>query len=255
MKQTTKLMAWFFQSALFWLVCISSSLQAEEVVFDGNALSKFGTKTYKVTWIDRGPIVPVEHERGTMTFSAIVTKDMISLKNVTRMYLPDGKRFIKYDTNCSCSADGKLSLQKIDTKVARSDDIVLHSSQTLVEQDKISHKYHSDGKDTVIQEEWVKGTLIDIAVFFLIPQLSQKKDESVTIENVMISPNTSIRKTKSHTITCLGVDQSLSTDKQKLTKFVNTPKGEKPGITYWVDENGLLQRVLLNPDSRLDLVK
>ena len=254
MNQTTRLIVWLYHATLFLPVCISSSLQAGEVVFDGRALSKFGTQKYKMTWIDRSSGSPVERERGTMILSVAVTKDAISLKNVTRMYLPDGKRFIEYHTSCSCSADGKLSLRRIDTKVARSDKVVLHESQSVIKQDKITHKYTSRGKDTVKQEEWIEGTLLDLAVFFLIPQLPQKKDESISIENVMASPTTTIRKPKSQTITCLGVDHDMSTDGQTLTKFVNTTKGEKTGITYWVDGNGSLRRVLLNSENRLDLV-
>ena len=71
-------------------------------------------------------------------YTAVVTKDAVALKNVTRMYLPDGKRYIEYVTNCKCTADGKLSLRRIDTKVARSDKVVLLESQTVVEGDEFA---------------------------------------------------------------------------------------------------------------------
>jgi hypothetical protein len=232
----------------------SSSLQAQEIVFDAEALSRFGAKTYKMTRIDRSSGSPAEREVGAMVLSVAVHADAISLENATRMYLPDGKRYIEYHAKCLCSADGRLSLRRIDSRVVRSDNVVLHQAQTVVERGRIIHKYAAGGKETVIDEKWVDGTLVDLAVFFLVQQLPRKENQSVTIENVLSVPTNAIKKPETRTITCLGIDGQMSTDGQKLTKFVNTAKGEKSGIVYWVDENGSLQRVLLNSENRLDLV-
>jgi len=237
-----------------WLTGLCSSLAAGEVEFDVESLARFGTRTYKMTWIDRSSGSPVEYERGTMTFSANVDKEGISLKNLTRMYLPDGKRFIEYSTDCKCSRDERLEIRRIDAKVVRSDEAILHESETVVEKNRITHKFESRGKQDSDTDAWADGTILGLAVYYLVPQLSLRKGESVTLKSVLGSPTESLEKPKSHTITCLGIDADLTIDGQKLTKYLNVAKGEKSGITYWVDQKGLLRRVLINPENRLDLL-
>jgi len=254
MNKMPKLIVWPCLAMLFLSMCAFSPLQAKEMVFDGKALAKFGTKKYKMIWIDRSSGAPVEQERGTIIMSANVTKDTVTLKNTAQIYLPDGKRFIKCAMSCSCSADGKLSLRRIDAKVIRSDKVVLYQGQSIIEQDKIKLKYTSQEESAATQDKWTKGTLVDTTLFFLVPQLPRKKGESITFENVMAAPTDVLKKPISRTITCLGIDPDLSIDGQKLTKFVDVPKGKKTGITYWVDGNGLLRRILLAPDKRLDLI-
>ncbi len=254
MNRTTMPIAYLCRAALLLPLCISSSMQAEEVAFDARALSKFGSQKYKMVWIDRSSGSPVERERGTMCLSATVAEDAVSLKNVTRMYLPDGKRFIEYHTSCSCSADDTLSLRRMTIKVVRSDEVVVHESETVVEQGTITHKFTADGRATTKQDRWIEGSVLDLAVFFLIPQLPRKKGRSVSIENVVSAPTNTIEKPERRVITCTGADRDTSTDAQTLTRFVNAAKGERDGIAYWVDDNGVLRRVLLSPENRLDLM-
>ncbi len=242
------------------LLCIATlifpaAIKAQEDLFDLDKLADFGTKKYKMTWIDRRSGQPVEVERGTMVLAAKQSKDSVLLKNVTRMYMPDGKRFIEYQAECDFSIQNKkLALQSTSYKVVRRDKVVLVDIKAKVMNGKIIQENSKGDDESTEERTWTNGTYPDLAVFFLIPQLSQTAGKSVKIENVMTLPYTSETQVTTQRIACLGKDDESKIDGQALTKFVNQADGEETGIDYWVDSKGQLRRVLLNAENRLDLM-
>ena len=234
---------------------VPAVLKSQDGLFDLNKLTDFGTKQYKMTLIDRRSGKPVEVERGTMVLAAAHTKDSISLKNTTRMYLPDGKRFIEYQADCIFSKqDEKMNLRSLNYKITRSDKVVLVDIKAKIENGKITQTILEADEKSKEEKNWTDGTYPDLAVFFLIPQLSQKKGKSYEIDHVMTLPFSPDTKATARKITCLGIDKDLKIDGQEVTRFVNKADGEETGIVYWVDSKGRLLRVQLNPENRLDLI-
>ncbi len=243
---------------LGWLLCCSSVVSAQGITFDGKALTKFGTRKYKMTRIVQGPGGTAEREVGMMTLSVKVTAEGVEVGNVTRLVSPDGKGAMEYRLKSSCSADGKLSLRNAEFNVVRvgeSDEAVVFESKTTVTGGWIIHTYSSSGSEETFRKKWVDGTLTEMAMFFLVAQLARKKGAVVNIDNVLSTPATEIKEPQSRTITCLGVDEEMSTEQRQLTKFVSVVKGEESGINYWVDQDGVLQRVQLNAQNWLDLIE
>jgi hypothetical protein len=196
---------------------------------------------------------PAEREVGTMVLSVSVEKDHVLLTNKTRMNSPDGKEFVEYSVQCRCSVDGRLMFQSCETEVVQGDGTKVFEAQTSVAKGLMVHKFTEEGKEDQDYQEFVEGTIVDLAVFFLVPQLSLAQDASIPLENVMALPINRIEQPQPRKITCLGIDSLASSGEQKLTKFINAAQNDDGNILYWVDQNKTLTRVLLSPTNRLDL--
>lgn len=237
------------------LIVAPLTLNAQDELFDLKKLENFGTKKYKMTLLDGRSGSVVERECGRMILSASQTKDSVSLKNVTRMFMPDGKRFVEYSAECNFSkVSQKMALRTLSFKGTRSDKVVLFEIDAKVGNGKINQKTLEGDEETIEEQKWSEGTIPDLSIFFLIPQLSQKEGNAVSIDQVITFPLSSDAPVAANRITCMGTDKAIKIDGQECTKFVNNWNNDKSGIEYWIDSKGRLRRVLLNPENRLDLI-
>ena len=230
---------------------VSATLSAQELKFDNEALAKFGTKTFRMVSLSGSPEKPNEQEVGRMTLSAKVESDTVALLNQTKMFAPDGKNFVKFEVDCGCSADGRLALQSMTMKVERSDGLVMHEATGTVEKEQFNYSFSSGGVGRTLEQTNPEGTVIDYALFFIVSQLPREAGKSFTLEAVLPSPTNTIREASKQTITCNGIDESVSISGRKLFKFTKLPDE----TVYWVDEQGVLRRVQLSPQNRMDLVE
>lgn len=243
------------QLLVLLLAAVPLTIVAQEDLLNHDKLSEFGTKKYKMTWLDGRSGKIVERERGTMTLSASQTKDSVSLKNLTRMYMPDGKRFVEYSAKfVYAKSDKKMTPMSLNLKGTRSDEVVLFEIDAKIENGKIIQKSVEGKEEETVEQEWDVDTVTDLSIFFLIPQLSQEVGHTVSIDRVITFPLSPNVPTVSNRIKCLGLDKVTKIDGQECTKFVNNWNKQESGIEYWVDSERRLRRVLLNPENRLDLI-
>lgn len=237
------------------LIVAPLTLNAQNELFDLKKLETFGTKKYKMTWLDGRSGKTVERERGTMTLSASQTKDSVSLGNLTRIYMPEGKRFVEYSAKfVYAKADKKMTPISLNLKGTRSDEVVLFEIDAKIENGKIIQKSIEGKEEETFEQDWDVDTVTDLSIFFLIPQLSQKEGNTVSIDKVLTFPLYPEVPVVSNRIKCLGLDKATKINNQVCTKFINSAKNEKNGIEYWIDSKQRLRRVLLNPENRLDLI-
>jgi hypothetical protein len=244
-----KLGVFRFAFVFYLTALVFAPLQAQELKFDNEALGKFGTKTFRMIVVTGSPEKPGEQEVGKMTLSAKVDSDTVALVNQTKMFEPDGKNFMKFDVDSRCSADGRLALQSMTMKVEQSDGLVMHEATGIVENDQFKYKYSSGGLGRTLEESVPSGTVIDYSLFFLVSQLPREAGKSWTLDAVLPSPTNTIREPAKQTITCNGLDESVVIGGRKLFKFTKLPEE----IVYWVDEQGVLRRVQMSPEQRLEL--
>ncbi|MFT5302000.1 MAG: hypothetical protein ACI814_002813 [Mariniblastus sp.] len=239
----------------FAISLVPTALNAQESLFDLKKLESFGMKKYKMIWEDSSSGSLVEHERGTMTFTTVKNNDSIVLKNVTRLNLPDGKRFIEYQGDCVFSIkDEKIEFRNLKYQAIRSDKVVLYAVVAEISDGKMIQKTVRGEKEMTEEQRWTPGSYPDLAVFFLIPQLPKKNGQVVKIESVFRVPSSPDAQATARSITCMGIDKDMKFNGQPSTKFVNLANGEKSGINYWFDGEGQLRRIALNPENRLDLI-
>lgn len=204
---------------------------------------------------DGSPEKSNEKEVGTMEFTAKVEPESVNLVCRTRMNSPDGKEFVDFQLSCHCSADGRLRLQRFTSDIERSDGLVLQRGTGTVEGAQLKFSVLSGGQSRTLEETIPEGAIIDLAFFFIVPQLPRETGRSWVFEAVLPSPTNVLRKPAKRTITCLGIDDSVSTGERKLFKFTNVAEGQSDESSYWVDERGVLQRVQVNPRNRIELIE
>jgi hypothetical protein len=167
--------------------------------------------------------------------------------------LPDGKRYIEYLYSFQCAGDNFLSLTKADARISRSDGEVIHTESVSVKDGLAIITSTDNDTKTEKKIDLPKKSVLDICVFYLVALLPQESGKKYRIDSFI-----SVSDFKTgipHIITCLGPDDTTSSPNDRWIKYVDAENEKDPGIQYWVDKNGLLQRVKLNKTNQLDLKK
>ena len=228
------------------------SVPLSDVRIDTTSLQKWGLRTYSMTRTANQSGQPVTQRVGRMSFSCEVKEGSINLTINTRMFMQGGKRFIEFQADCHYPKMNLLSPPNIKIEAVRSDGVKLKETRATVHGETLEIVDVARGRSSTTESEWPEDGVIDVAVFYLVTLLPREPNRRYAIGNYLSS--SSLRKPGTRVIECVGPDMSTGErDKHWLEFRSYEPNHRSDAIRYWVSDDGLLRRVQLNKENRLEL--
>lgn len=229
----------------------TAPLHGQHLDMDG--LKAWGTRTYSMTYRKPGGDPSNEQSVGRMTFTCESRNGLVKFINVTRMYLPDGNRFIEYRGESLHPETSLFSTKEVHLHAGRSDGVTLKDLKATIEGNKLKIVTEEEGKSSTIEGEWSNNTVVDIVMFFFVTLLPHEANRHYLVENYAVSSN--LRQSKPRILECDGPDRQVAPSEKPWTLFLlYEPNNRSKAVRYWVSQDGLLRRVQLNPQNRLDLI-
>jgi len=216
-------------------------------------LDKWGTRSYSmICQLTAGG--PVEsRSAGKMTFGCQSKDGLVKLSNTTRVFMPDGKRYIEYRGQCVHPKNDPFSTKEINLLVVRSDGVQLKQLRAANQQGKIKIVDKEKGNTTTTEARWPKATVPDISMFYYVTLLPRKAGQRYLIDSYIAS--SSLHRPERRIVQCAGADPDVVQSGKPTTLFLLYEPGKpKKAIRYWVGADGVLKRVQLNPENRLELI-
>ena len=169
------------------------------------------------------------------------------------MYLPDGKRFVEFRGETVFPDSNLFSTKEMHLHASRSDGVTLQKLDVAIEGKKSKIVAEKQGQSSTVEGEWADNTVVDLAMFYLVTLLPHEANRQYRIENFAAS--SSLRQPKPHILECSGPDPQAAPAEKTWTLFLlYEPNNRADAVRYWVSEDGLLRRVQLNTQNRLDLI-
>jgi hypothetical protein len=224
----------------------------QDAKIDFSQLKNWKERTYSMTFIDLKNDPPTEQVVGRMIFNCDYEKDGITIKNTTRMYLPDGERYVEFIGKIIFKQPNFWSVDGWELKASRSDGLVLNETTAKVNSGNIKLKDTEKGVTQTKEFQWDEKSIPDLSVFYLVTLLPQETGRKYVLKKHV---NTSTPKDAAERILeCSGLDVSLPGKNKNCIQFVEYDvKNPTNKIRYWINKERVLIRVLLAEDKRLDL--
>jgi hypothetical protein len=229
----------------------AAPLHKEQLKFDG--LKAWRTRTYSMTYCKPGGAAADEQTVGRMSFACESRDGLIKLTTVARMYLPDGKRFIEYRGESLHPATGLFSTKEVHLHASRSDGAVLQDLKATVDGEEVTVVTEENGKSSTVEGKWSPNAVVDTAMFYLVTLVPRQADRRYLVESYVDSSN--FPRPKPRILECDGPDRRGAASAKPWTLFLlYEPDNRAKAVRYWVSEDGLLRRVQLSPENRLELM-
>ena len=166
--------------------------------------------------------------------------------------MPDGKRFIDFRQECVYPEMNLRSLSEIETNVVRSDGVQIKESRATVNLKELVIVDKESGRTSTTKSQWPENGIVDIAVFYFVTILPREPNRRYAIDNFITSSR--LQKIEQRVLECHGRDRTTGESGKHWVRFSLYDPGKRAdAVQYWVSDDGLLQRVQLNKENRLDL--
>jgi hypothetical protein len=229
----------------------ASPLHKQQLNMDN--LKAWDTRTYSMTYRKPGGGPVEEQSVGRMKFVCESKSGLVRFTNVTRMYLPDGKRFIEYRGESLHPETNLFSTKEVRLHAGRSDGVTLQDSKATIEDGKLKIVTEEKGKSSTVDGRWPGSAIVDVAMFYIVTLVPREGGRRYLIENYVSS--SALQRTKPQVLECEGLDQQAGSSEKPWTLFLlYEPENQAKAVRYWVSQDGLLRRVQLNPQNRIDLI-
>ena len=217
-----------------------------------NSLKTWGTRTYSMNRQKNGGDPAGEPSLDRMSFTCEFKDGLVRFTNVTRMYLPDGKRFIEFRGETVHPDSNLFSTKEMHLHASRSDGVTLQKLDVAIDGKKSKIVTEKQGQSSTVEGEWADNTVVDLAMFYLVTLLPHEANRQYRIE---YAASSSLRQPKPRILECSGPDPQAAPAEKTWTLFLlYEPNNRADAVRYWVSEDGLLRRVQLNTQNRLDLI-
>lgn len=223
----------------------------EEVPIDFTRLEAWQERTYAMNYMADG--TGKSQRVGEMIFDCDVEDDTVRLLMTTRMYMPDGKRFIEFRVNNVYDRVSLLSPAKVQLDAVRSDGVELRSIRAVVRDGtlEVTETIGDDVKER--RGAWGNGGIHDTASFYLVTMLPTEPDRRYEIKHFYEA--SSLPASQPQIIECRGPDETTGHEGNRWVKFLRYPADARDdAVQLWVDSDGVLQRVQLNKQNQLVLL-
>jgi hypothetical protein len=231
----------------------STALPLHQQQLSMDNLKQWGTRLYSMTFLQSGESSG-EKTVGQTKMTCEVKNRQFKFINETRMYLPDGKRFIEFRGESIHPKMDPFSISEIHLQAKRSDGIEIRDEKASVTDDVLSVVTRErGGTPNTVKAPWPKHVLVDTDIFYLVTLLPQEKNQIYSIENYLSSSH--LQQPKPYLLECAGLDRKTNASEKLWTLFLlYEPEKREKAARYWVSQDGVLQRVFLSPQNRLDLI-
>jgi hypothetical protein len=216
-------------------------------------LKAWGTRTYSMTW-RKG--TDDERKVGQMTFSYETKDGIVTLRNVTRNHLPpDGKRFIEYRGESIHPETTLFVTRGLSLHAERSDGVVLVDQKVTIQDGTATIVTNTKGRSSTKTAKWPENAVPDITVFYLVTLLPPEPGRRYLVRDFVPS-SSPLQRPEPSIVECAGADRSTGSLGKPWTLFLQyEPDRRAKAVRYWVSQDGVLSRMQLNPENRLDLIE
>ena len=233
----------FFVSRLLSLLLVLAiPLAAEDKplpISDWGALSSWGTKRYTFTRVSpQGQKV----ETGSLTFETKLTRDGVILKD--KFFIEIKGKEVRMDMTQTCRRDQYLFPTRIEC-VGKGDDEFQTFKATI-----------KDGKATIKGErdkvmEIPEGTVTFFAFFRIVTQLPREEGVTYFCNSSLQAPKMNLKA--GYRVHVIG-KETISYQGASVKCWKISRKGaDRREHFYWVTDEGILQRVLIDGRKQMDL--
>jgi hypothetical protein len=221
-----------------------------EKTLDFGKLKAWGIRTYSMTW-KKGSAD--ERKVGQMTFSCETKDGIVKLSNVTRQYLPDGQRFVESRGESVHPETNLFVTRSLSLHAGRSDGVPLFDQKVTIQDGTATIVTDAQGQSSTTKAKWPDKAVVDIAMFYLVTLLPPEAGRRYLLRDYVST--SSLQQPRPSIVECAGPDRSTGTPGKPWTLFLlYEPELQAKAVRYWVSQDGILSRVQLNSENRLDLV-
>lgn len=247
-----RIFACLIASCIVSVAAAADPVPLSDAKIDFAKLKEWPDRGYTMTRTVEEDGTPVAHKVGRMVFTCKPDKKGLQLTNNTRMFAPDGKRFVEFKATVDMSDVSLFSPSSVTMLAVRSDGMKMQERKATVDGKSIKIVDMSGGREKESEAKWPANPLIDLVAFYLVTLLPQEKGTTFSTDSY--TEISSLEKLDRRILECVGPDAATGTPDSRWVKFLSyTPGGRDAAIQYWVSSNGVLQRAQINKENRLDL--
>ena len=213
----------------------------EALKLDIDALKKWGTRKYAHQFRSKEKPAGAPQPTATWTLVTKFEKDRLLLDDLLSMSVK-GHQASSIHWKAECSKNNQLSLKALDCE-EQTRGTTRRKIHAIVETEKAMITYEQGDNTKKESVEWSAGSVTVLAMFRIVTLLPREKGKRYRIANV--SRSRRLRMRGEHIIECMGPDASAGRAQQWVKFELKNLDGKPPSWTYWVDDDGVLQRVLI----------